>query len=366
MKQTKVICPKCGAEVAIADHQHTVANATVIGKDSNLGTIALPLAEESRKPMKADERLAALKAAGVDTTNLFAMQSASGEGMLVRVKDGVPSTIADDDPIFAAITKAGFTYNPKLARRWVMAQMFEMLTCTPWRTKEPMGFTEALKRKGYNYSWTMLLEELHTLVKLAQRDKENFDERKLFFTPVVVEKMFYDYERKLKDYFKSLKVRHCKGVPYIRLSGRRDFFLSDLDKKFYAPVRRHARLVHNATTLGAVETIVRDFLRSPVYVALPWGTPQCREWMDAYKGAGAFYTMQNLIRFHGCTFKSGNRRMSLERSYAHLVALATQYAGEGWRLLGVLKEFLEDNNVDLKAKKEEWRQAKLAKARGRR
>ena len=31
---------------------------------------------------------------------------------------------------------------------------------------------------------------------------------------------------------------------------------------------------------------------------LPHETPQCKAWIDAYKGAGAFYTMQNLIRFH--------------------------------------------------------------------
>lgn len=68
-------------------------------------------------------------------------------------------------------------------------------------------------------------------------------------------------------------------------------------------------------------------------------TPQSKAWVDAYKGAGAFYTMQNLIRFHNCTaIDDSGRRLDKYQSLAFLSAKAEEYKnGNGWRLLAVLK-----------------------------
>ena len=48
------------------------------------------------KGKKASERLEILRKAGVDTGNLFAM----GDDMVVRVVDGIPVQVYDDDPIY--------------------------------------------------------------------------------------------------------------------------------------------------------------------------------------------------------------------------------------------------------------------------
>ncbi|MFK2337385.1 hypothetical protein ACIXNI_23440 [Bacteroides fragilis] len=79
--------------------------------------------------------------------------------------------------------------------------------------------------------------------------------------------------------------------------------------------------------------------------------------MDAYKGAGAFFTMQNLIRFHGCTaIDDSGRRLDKYQSLAFLSAKAEEYKnGEGWRLLAVLKKMLADNNINIKKKMAAWR-----------
>ena len=90
---------------------------------------------------------------------------------------------------------------------------------------------------------------------------------------------------------------------------------------------------------------------------MAWNTPQCKAWVDAYKGSGAFFTMQNLIRFHGCTAIDDNgKRLDKYQSLAFLSAKAEMYQdGEGWRLLAVLKKMLSDNNIDIKKKMSEWR-----------
>ena len=81
---TKVTCPKCGTEFKIAD-KTSVAIGIVIGKDSNLGEIHPEIEQAgSRKTTKAKERIEALKAAGVDVSNLFAMQGANGEEMIAK------------------------------------------------------------------------------------------------------------------------------------------------------------------------------------------------------------------------------------------------------------------------------------------
>lgn len=79
--------------------------------------------------------------------------------------------------------------------------------------------------------------------------------------------------------------------------------------------------------------------------------------MDAYKGAGAFFTMQNLIRFHSCTaVNDRGRRLDKYQSLAFLSAKAEEYKnGEGWRLLAVLKKMLADNNINIKKKMAAWR-----------
>lgn len=51
MKETKVVCPKCGAEMAIPEHE-SFAVGVAIGKDSGLGTVTLPLASENNSNPK--------------------------------------------------------------------------------------------------------------------------------------------------------------------------------------------------------------------------------------------------------------------------------------------------------------------------
>lgn len=86
-------------------------------------------------------------------------------------------------------------------------------------------------------------------------------------------------------------------------------------------------------------------------------TPQSKAWIDAYKGAGAFYTMQNLIRFHNCTaIDDRGRRLDKYQSLAFLSAKAEEYKnGNGWRLLAALKKMLDDNGIDIKKKMAQWR-----------
>ena len=71
--ETKVVCPKCGAEFKIAEQTH-ISVGVVIGKDAGLGTIHPEVVGNDKPkqkiPNKAADRIEALKKAGVDVRNM--------------------------------------------------------------------------------------------------------------------------------------------------------------------------------------------------------------------------------------------------------------------------------------------------------
>nr|DAE30331.1 MAG TPA: zinc-ribbon domain protein [virus sp. ct5rm7] len=357
--KTKVLCPQCGTEFAIADKERTMV-ATVIGKDSGLGVV-YPVGAgqdspppQARLPKTAKERIEALRAAGIDVSHLFAMQGANGGECVASNKDGQLAILEDDDPIFRMIINQGDVPNRRLFRRWVMAQMFRMMTCTDYRSGEPMGVTGMIHRLGHEYQWKMLLNELLAQMKMEKLDPENFADRNRWFNAEMVEAMAKDYVKRLKEHIDFQKPKKCKGIPYKRI-GSRNIFEADLETKIYRPLQAAIYDIRNAKDPARLYAAARKF--NERRIKMSYKTPQSKAWMDAYKGAGAFFTMQNLIRFHGCTaINDKGKRLDKYQSLAFLTTKAEAYKdGEGWRLLAVLKKMLDDNNIDIQNKMAEWR-----------
>lgn len=358
-KETNVLCPKCGTKFATPDRERT-AVTTIIGKDSGLGTVYLPVAENgepARLPKTAQARIKALRDAGMDVSHLFAMQGANGDEYLASNKDGKLSILDDNDPIFDYIATQGTVPNRRLFRRWVMAQMFHMLAHTDFRQKEPVGVTEMIHRLGYDYQWKMLKNELYAQKKMENRDAVNFTDRNRWFNTRVAVSMAEDYLKKLQKHVDSLQFRKCKGVPYKHISGC-NIFVSEIPAKIYEPIRSVIIRIRQAKNATQLYNAVKKF--DDIRIRLPHETPQCKEWVDAYKGSGAFFTMQNLIRFHDCiAFDDEGKELDKYRSLAFVSAKAEMYEnGEGWRMLAVLKKMLNDNGIDIKKKMKEWRRKK--------
>lgn len=344
-KETTIMCPQCGTELAIAGGKVTVA-----ADDS------MP-ARQPQLPRTAQERIEALRRAGADVSCLFAMQGANGGEHVVSNKDGRLTVLADNDPIFDYIARQGTVPNRRLFRRFVMAQMFHMLSYVPYGESEPAGPTEMIHRLGYEYQWKMLIRELHAQMKMDGKDTVNFSDRNLWFNAGVAVAMAQDYIARLKAYVETLPERKCKGVPYKRVGGR-DIFVEDLPAKLICPLKLAlAHIICTTNTAQLYEAVKRfDGLR----VKMKHETPQCKEWVDAYKGSGAFFTMQNLIRFHNCVaIDDFGKQLDKYQSLTFLSAKAEQYKnGGGWRLLAMLKKMLDDNGIDVKKKMDEWRKRK--------
>ena len=322
-----VVCPNCGVNLTI----------------------------EKKPVASAKERIEALKNAGVDVSNLFAMTGANGGDFVASNRNGNLEILSDDDPIFQYITTSGTVPNRKLFRRWVMAQMFHMLSVKNGATNEPIGFTNILHRRGYEYSWKQLQDELYAQVKMHQHDDiENFIDRNHFFNKHVAYAMAMHYIKELKKIVNNKKVKKCKGVPYVTIGGRH-IFKTDVHKKLYSPLLNLAWAINSSQNPEALFYAVQNFNKQRE--KLNWNTPQCPKWVDAYKGAGAYFTLQNMIRFHGCfLWNDENQRLSKSQSLVFLDQKAGTYAQEGWRLLGLLKKAITDNNIEIEAKVASWHQ----------
>lgn len=351
-QNTKVTCPECGTEFAIAEKEYK-ATGTVIGKDSGLGEIH---PEVVNKPVsKAQERINKLREAGVDVSNLFAMQGAGGNEYVARINgDGMPVLLSDDDPLFSLIIENGTIPNRKLFRRWVMAQMFYMMVAKNHRG-DTIGITQAIHNHGYEYQWRMLINEIYAQVKMYENhDYESFTERSRWFNNKVATSLASHYIQLLEKKIEKIQERKCKGIPYKRIAGK-NYFCSDIYQKIILPLQIALRSIQSADTPLKLYCAILKF--NSLRIPFKGSEPQNKDWVDAFKGAGAFYTMQNMIRFHNCVLfdVKTNEPLSKYESLKMLSQLAEVYKNEGWRLLGVFKKFLNDNNVDVAKKRAEWR-----------
>lgn len=308
------------------------------------------------------ERMEKLNNAGINTNKYFTLNvnEAIPVGAKIHIvvdKDGnyVPEVV-QEDAIFNMIIEDGYVRNTKLHRRFVMAQMFHMLNYVSYDGKY-VGYNDCLKRAyGYSYTLQMMMEEIRVLSKLEVRDAESFNERVHFFDKDVVVAVLEDYLEKLKKYVEALPDRNCKGIPYKRIK-RMDVFNADLDKKIYAPVRAHIFSVKHAKNYTEIYRALEKFMRN--HIKLPFDTPKSKVWIDAYKGAGAYYTMKNLVMFHDCTIYTGPRdkityrRFDGAEAVRYLSTKLDEYKGEGWRMFAMMKKLIEDNDFDFKTRMEE-------------
>ena len=292
--------------------------------------------------MNKNERMEKLNAMGINTGKYFTVALDNGTQVhLIIDENGNPKKV--DDVIRNQIIEDGYVRNTKLHRRFVMAQMFQALNYVSWDRKRN-GYNEWLKNFGIKYQFEMMLEEIRVLSKLEERDWETFVERSSFFTKEVIVKTMADYIEKLKASINIKKTYNCKGIPYKKVAGR-DVFVDDLDKKIYAPMRCEIYKVQVARNYNEIYKAVRNFMYKMITV--PYTTTKSKDWIDAYKGEGAYYTLKNLVMFHECGIKIDKFTVLFGvDAVKYLEGKLGEYKGEGWRMFALMKKVIADNNFD--------------------
>lgn len=331
---------------------------------------------KENKTMKKsrENRMEALKAANIETGKYFSVTLPEGlkPGSTINVtisEDGSPVIVSpekkrnsEEESFLSQIYEDGYVRNTRLHRRWVMAQMFRMLNYKSYYTGKS-GYDAYLNdHYGYQYQFEMMLEEIRVLAELQDRDIKAFNERSRFFIPDVVSYTCEDYINKLEAFVNKLPVHKCKGIPYKKVFGR-NIFVKDLNKYVYYPQKSNfadvKRVVINIRNHHSMTFSYKDLYRvlrkfcANMY-KLPNETPKCKEWKDAFKGEGSYYTLMNLIKFHGCRVPGvkGNM-MSLKDSLADVESAVDCYRGVYYRLFAYMKRVIEANNFDFNKRMKE-------------
>ena len=297
--------------------------------------------------MNKNERMNTLNKAGINTGKYFNIELPNGlkAGSTISVQineNGEPVIV---DKIANQIISDGYVRNTKLHRRFVMAQMFQMLNYVSYNGQES-GFDAALRNYyGYDYQFKMMLEEVKVLSKLEVRDFDTFKERASFFTREVIAETCNDYVKKLEAHIENLKTYNCKGVPYKKVRGV-NIFCEDLGKKIYMPLRVLIPKIKTAINYTELYKTLSEFKRK--MIGISYHTPKCKMWIDAYKGEGAFYTLKNLIMFHNCGVMDiyGMHFLYGTAAMNELNMRLKDYQGEGWRMFAFMKKVISDNNFD--------------------
>ena len=301
--------------------------------------------------MNKNERMEALKKAGVNTDKYFTVDLDNGTKIhLIIDENGDPKIVKkpmDNDPIYNQIIEDGYVRNTKLHRRFIMAQMFHMLNYTSY-DGQYRGYTDCLNRSyDYAYTFKMMLEEVRVLSKLEVRDYDSFVERSHFFSPAVVIVTLEDYLDKLIKYIPSHK---CKGITYKKIKGV-NIFNDDLNKKVYMPIRFKISELRRARNYAEMYKILASFMRD--MIKLPYDTPKCKMWVEAFKGEGSFYTLKNLVMFHNCVIYTNTCDYTGQGAVNYLNEKLDEYQNEGYRMFALMKKVIADNKFDFKKRMSE-------------
>lgn len=398
MAKTKVVCPVCGAEIAIAEHQH-VAIGIVIGKDSGLGTVELPLEnEQHKKKTKAQLRIDAMRAAGMDVSRFFCMKDGKGEETVVaeQHEDGSLSIIEATDPIIQKIVDAGSLHNANLFKQHVLAQVLKMMTKYDWKIgcleRDYKGrldmshFTECMNYMNYAYSWQVVRDELKRQAAMERHgDNKSLTEDCRWYDKELVLAMFDHHEHLMRELCEVLRKRNHKGRKYIGLQGVDGLVpkkqsapgyiycdeISAMFKKllsFRNPLEKAGNIKDlyaalckfmDATRPGKLSYHASEIEKREDRVEIA----PCEDWKNAYKGYGGYFSMQNLILFHGCRIvintigKGGavvSKKLSKDDSIKKLNEWADEHLNEGYWMLGALKQLIIDNGFNVERKRAEW------------
>jgi hypothetical protein len=270
----------------------------------------------------------------------------------VTVAQNVNVANLSNDPIVQNIMKNGYLYNYKTDGRFVAAVTFKMLNGISYnyKTKQHETGWDAYLRNNYPYMYQFeaMSDELHRLSKMEKDNDSEFALLSNFFTKDVVYQTCKHYINQLRKYINNQPTRKCQGKPYKKLNKYGNVFVSDLHGRVYGKLECALSKIKYANNYKELEDSLKIFMG--IMVKLPYNTPKCSQWKDAFKGIGAYKTLNNIVKHHGVVLTNYETGEILNRdeSIAYIESLLTKYKGNYWKFHELLKATIKANNFDLK------------------
>lgn len=270
---------------------------------------------------KLSEQLRAMKEMGIDTSKFTVCVPLNEiDGGFKKVDLSI--TPVEDKQL-----------NHSAFRRWITAQTFRMLNYVSY-DKKSKGW-EAYLRDNYSYiyQFKMMIDEFKRMEKIKKTDKEEFERRLYFFNKNVV-----------------LEVcRNCFDTCSMS-DGTKDklqIIYESIENTKYEDI----------DSLRALLIAFTKIVESK-QVKIPRNAKKCKLWKESFKGSGAYYTVVNLILYHGVRVYNSwddefyNKNESLR--YVGRELEKYYFEGNIWKMHYFMKKLLGDNDFDINEFKEKY------------
>lgn len=209
-----------------------------------------------------------------------------------------------EDAIAEEISLKGYIYEPRLWRRFVMAQMFRWLYRNGQAsTPSEENYDACIKPRHIRYAWNVMKKDLKAQRRAHVHDPEQFRERNRWFNLSVAESLADELQK--------------QGVT-VNIPG-------------------------NATPAELYEAVA-------TVKGIPATGRKGEVWLDAFKGSGAFATMKNLILFHNCRWHLDDGTiLNADESFEALKKLNYNPATTGRQMFAAMLKLIADNRFNWKS-----------------
>lgn len=341
----KVICKVCGAEMDLPNHEAMCIGAFNDKTDNVIGILPTRKPNENggKRTMEMVSKVEALKSAGFSESDIQKMI-----GIIGFNKDEV---IKSDDIGNIILNNRG-AKNDVSFRRWITSQFLKA------HFNYDGGVQEYINSKNYNWQFEMMIEECKQLAKMENNGDKEFEIRSKFFTLDVIRDTLIHYRKNLQEFLitkMNKDDKKCKGIPYVKYTGfkgkgfyKNCCFGSDILDKCVFPTNSYIYRLNTCKTYEEAYTILREFIKSKHFIPLPYTTRKCDSFIDAFKGAGAYYSMMNLSQFSDLKITDYSTHNELNKSEAkeYLKDLVRKNT-DGYKLYGQFKEMIKYNKFSM-------------------
>lgn len=252
------------------------------------------------------------------------------------------------DEIEKTILSDGYIPNANLWRRWIMAQMLRNYRNSNDKSAFDKCFISGSK---YKYAWETILNEMKALSHLEGKELSN---RERFFNLNVVKQMAHDYYPHLRKAVEALPMRekrnmHFKHIPWF---AQNIYYNGNSEELFWNEIEKNIENIDNANDYPSMVKALKTFMKE---CPLSMKMPKPEAWKNAFKGAGAYYTMDNMIKFHNCRWfdYNNNKFLSLQKSLQLLEEETNKHKHEYYKLYAGMCDFVKYNNFDFEKRMEE-------------
>lgn len=317
MNEVRVFCPNCGTQFAIEN------KCKCEGKPKALeaGDYFLLPKSGMNKDMLAQ--------AGFDTdTSAFSLNLPQEE--IEKMVNG------SDDPVILKILSNGRIESEWLFRRWVMAQTFRMLGQDIYHDR----WNDHFKYITYQESLKLTIDEIRRLEHMERKGGAWFNINKRFYSLGACQRIFIEYWN-----YAQQELMNVKADGSFRVHGyTRCVSTAGITDDWINHCKEEIADICNCHSYKELLENVEGLFWSSFYVKLPNSTRKSDDFVNAYKGVGGYFTMDNMIHSFKCFFPGMNEQESAK--YLEEQTLECIKNEECYRLLGILKQFIKDTGFD--------------------